>query len=131
MKRLPYQEMRLNEVIWLVYLFFGDFKYSPFKSYLRGCSSTEFMILVFCNFLVQGQTRVWISRRFNHPKNFDPGIIRCPLRRRNFLCNQIFQIPKFVETLISSKEEEEGVSPCESSLNQASSDTMLIFHMVD
>ena len=39
-------------------------------------------------------------------------------------------IPKFVETLISSRGRGERVSPCESCPIQASFDTMLIFHML-
>ena len=37
--------------------------------------SVEFLVLVFCSFLVQGQTRAWISRRFNHPKDLIQGSI--------------------------------------------------------
>ena len=121
--------MHLIEASWLVQLISRDPKSSPFKSYLRGCSSAGFLVLVFCSFLVQVQTRAWISQRFNNPNNSILGSIDA--LHCNFLCKQIFKTPNFVETLIYFGERGEGLSPCESCHIQASSDTMLIFHMLD
>ena len=64
------------------------------------------------------------------PKKFDPWLNRCALERYKFLYNNIFRIPTFEETLISFGGIGERVSPCEICSIQASSDTMLIFHML-
>ena len=122
--------MCLNEASWLVHLVSGDSKYSPFKYFLRDFSFCKILVLVFCSFLVQGKTRVWIYPEIHPLKNFDLELNRCALGRHNFLCKWIFKIPNFVEPSFLARGRGERVSPCESCSIQARSDTMLMFHML-
>ena len=123
--------MRSREASWLIQLLYGDPKYSFFKSYLKGCNTAEIIVLFHYNFLVQCQTRVWISWRFNHPKISILSSIDALHGGKNFYASRYSELQNFAKTLISSREEGEGVSPCAIFLNQDSSNTMLRFHMLD
>ena len=123
--------MLLIEEIWLVHLVYGDPKSSPFKSYLRGSNFFKIYGSGFLQFSSSRPNQGLSFLEIQTPKKFNLGFNRCTLGRHNFLCKQIFKTPTFTETLISSREGGERISPCESCAIHASSGTMLRFHMLD
>ena len=122
--------MRLREVSWLTQLLSGDPKSLVFKSYLRGCNFCRISGFGIRHFSGSGPNQGLDFLKIQAPKKFDLGLNRCALGRHKFLCKHIFQIPNFVETLISSREVGERDSHCESYSIQYRFDTMLIFHML-
>ena len=122
--------MRLNEASWLVHLVSRDPKSSPLKSCLRGSNFCKISGFGFLQFSGSREHQGLAFLNIQPPKNFDLGLNRCNIGRHKFLCKQIFQIPIFAETLISSRGRGERVSPCEIFPIQASFDAMLRFHML-
>ena len=123
--------MHLTEFIWLVHLVSRDPKSSPFKTFMRYCNFCEISGSGFLHFSSLGPNQALDFLKIQPPKKFDPGLNTCALGRHNFLCKKIFQIPNFAETLISSREGGERISPCEWCSNQVSFDTMLNKHNIE
>ena len=95
---------------------------------LQHCRNSGFVSLQLSSSL---PNQVFAFIEIQPPKKFDLGLNRCAPGGHKFLCKQIFKTPTFAETLISSREGGERISPCESCSNQVNFDTMLIFHMLD
>ena len=123
--------MCLIEASWLVQLIFGDPQIFTLQILLARLHFCRIYGSVFLQFSGSWPNQGLSFSEIKPPKKFDPGLNRCTPGRHKFLCKQIFQIPKFAETLIYFGEKGEAVSPCESCPNQVISDTMLIFHMLD
>ena len=105
MRKWPYQEMRLNEVSWLVSLDSRDFNSSPSKSDLQDSASAVFWYSY--------QTKVWLFRRLTHPKIVIPSSKDALWKGATFHAINFMKLKIFPETLIYSGERERAILPCE------------------